>query len=201
MRHSTQPLYIVRNKQEKGTTLAESFGRIARSTATATPVLLAPARLSANESDIASRELGNACARRALAASGFGDAALPVQAGHTPAPRGTHEVAAPVVPVGERPAALSAMPLEAPARAARARQVAQIAMTVWRAIAMHLKQRLQLARQRRQAHATYEVLRGLDARTLQDIGLHRSEVLSVALELGGASETTRVQSMRTTRGR
>ncbi len=76
MRHSTQPLYVVRNTPVVGNTAAESFGRIARTTISATPVLLAPARRSANESDIASRELSDASARRAQAASGFGDAAL-----------------------------------------------------------------------------------------------------------------------------
>jgi uncharacterized protein YjiS (DUF1127 family) len=57
------------------------------------------------------------------------------------------------------------------------------------------------AKQRQQARATYLALRGLDARTLHDIGLHRSEILSVALELGGAFQATRVHSTRAPRGR
>ena len=76
MRHSTQPLYVVRDTPVVGNTATESFGRIARCTSPATPVLLAPARRSANEADIASRERSDASARRAQAANGFGDVAL-----------------------------------------------------------------------------------------------------------------------------
>ena len=68
MRNSIQPQYEVRD------TPAESFGRIARCTSVATPVLLVPARGSANEADVASREALDASARRALVANGFGDA-------------------------------------------------------------------------------------------------------------------------------
>ena len=46
-------------------------------------------------------------------------------------------------------------------------------------------------RQRRQALATCEMLRGLDDRTLHDLGVHRSQIDSLAEELVGASERTR----------
>jgi hypothetical protein len=112
MRHSTQPLYAVRNTSavrsttEVRSTAAESFGRIARSIASATPVLLAPARRSANESDIASQELCDARARRAQSASGFGDAAVDgTGEGRTPALNDTHRSASVVVPVGATSAA------------------------------------------------------------------------------------------------
>ena len=202
MRHSTQPLYVVRNSPVVRNTPAESFGRIARSTASATPVLLAPARRSANESDIASRELGDASARRALAASGFGDAALRgTDEGHKPTRHDTHLGAPVVVPVGETPAVPSAMQLEDAARAERSRLLGDIAASIWRPVAQRLRHLLKQARQRRMARATYLALRGLDARTLHDIGLHRSEILSVALELGGAFQATRVHSTRAPRGR
>lgn len=49
------------------------------------------------------------------------------------------------------------------------------------------------ARERRRlAGATYMVLRNLDAHTLRDIGLHRSESGSVAAEIAGAAEPTRI---------
>ena len=202
MRHSTQPLYVVRNTPAVRNTPTESFGRVARSTASATPVLLAPARRSANESDIASRELCDSCARRALGASGFGDAALHcTDEGHTPARHDVHESAPVVAPVGETPAALSATKLEAAARAERSRLLGNIAASIWRPVAQRLQYLVTQAKQRQQSRSTYLALRGLDARTLHDIGLHRSEIMSVALELGGAFQATRVQSTQAPRGR
>ena len=54
-------------------------------------------------------------------------------------------------------------------------------------------------RQRRLAWATYKSLRRLDARTLRDIGLDRSEMRSVSAEIAGEADRTRVQSLRTLR--
>ncbi len=119
----------------------------------------------------------------------------------TQARHDTHEGAAVVAPVGETPAVPSAMQLEAAARAERSRRVGDIAAAIWRAVAQRVRHLLKQAQQRRDARATYLALRGLDARTLHDIGLHRSEILSVALELGGAFETTRVQATRAPRSR
>ena len=93
------------------------------------------------------------------------------------------------------------MQLEAAARAERSRLVGDIAAPIWRAVAQRVRHLLKQAQQRRDARATYLALRGLDARTLHDIGLHRSEIMSVALELSGAFETTRVQATRAPRSR
>jgi uncharacterized protein YjiS (DUF1127 family) len=202
MRHSTQPLYAVRNTPVIRNAPAESFGRIARSIASATPVLLVPASRSANESDVASRELSDARARRALAASGFGDAAFQSTEDVPSQARLDAHRSAPVdAPVGETPAVPSAMQLEAAARAERSRLLGDIAAQIWRLVARHLQHLLKQAEQRRDARATYLALRGLDARTLHDIGLHRSEIMSVALELSGAFQANRVQSTRTSHGR
>jgi len=54
-------------------------------------------------------------------------------------------------------------------------------------------------RQRRLAWATYKSLRGLDARTLRDIGLDRSEMRSVSAEIAGEADRTRMQALRTLR--
>ena len=49
------------------------------------------------------------------------------------------------------------------------------------------------ARRRRQARANYLALFELDVWTLRDLGLHRSELLSVASELSGTVEATRTR--------
>ena len=54
-------------------------------------------------------------------------------------------------------------------------------------------------RQRQQAWATYRALRDLDARTLRDIGLDRSELRSIAAEVSGAIEVTRVHAVHVER--
>ena len=51
----------------------------------------------------------------------------------------------------------------------------------------------------RSARATYRALRELDTRTLHDLGLDRSEMRSVAAEIAGESDRTRVQALRTLR--
>jgi uncharacterized protein YjiS (DUF1127 family) len=45
-------------------------------------------------------------------------------------------------------------------------------------------------RQRREAMATYDMLRGLDDRALHDLGVDRSELMSLAAELAGGAERT-----------
>lgn len=241
MRHSTQPQHEVRN------TPAESFGRIARRTATATPVLLAPARGSANEGDIASREAFDASARRAQAANGFGDALLFVAGDAGPgSTQGFERRSAHLI---ERP---TAWQLEVAARLDRSRRIGELAIAIWRAVAeqvsrliARLEQRQESSaadlaspvrpsiafapgdspllyktegvrdlvaavsrwaagvvrrnydawRRRRLARATYMALRDLDDRTLRDIGLDRSELRSIAAEVGGALEITRMHAV------
>lgn len=46
-------------------------------------------------------------------------------------------------------------------------------------------------RRRKQARVTYEALRGLDDRTLRDLGFHRSELSSVAVEFTGVTARRR----------
>lgn len=46
-------------------------------------------------------------------------------------------------------------------------------------------------KQRAQARATYRALASLDARTLRDLGLDRSELMSIAAELTGTTHRTR----------
>jgi uncharacterized protein YjiS (DUF1127 family) len=170
--------------------------------AAATPVLLAPARPSANDPEIDSRELCDASARRALAASGFGCAAVHgAAAGHTRVLDETPLSAPVAVPAGVRRAVPSATQPEAAARAERSRRLGDIEASIWRPVAHRLQVLLTRLDQRLQARGTYLALRELDARTLRDIGVDRSEILSVALELSGAFQTTRVHTTRTPRSR
>lgn len=50
-------------------------------------------------------------------------------------------------------------------------------------------------RQRQRARATYDALRELDDRALRDLGLDRSELRSVAAEVTGEAERTRVRAI------
>ena len=50
-------------------------------------------------------------------------------------------------------------------------------------------------RQRRQAGVAYDALRQLDDRTLRDLGFDRSEIMSVAAEVAGEAECTRVRAL------
>ena len=55
-------------------------------------------------------------------------------------------------------------------------------------------------RQRREARATYEVLRQLDDRMLRDLGFDRSEVRSVAVDIAGEAEYARARAWPTSHG-
>lgn len=61
----------------------------------------------------------------------------------------------------------------------------QAAGDLWRQIVAEWKRR-------QCAKATYAALRALDPRILRDLGFHRSELLSVAAEVAGAADSTRV---------
>ena len=55
--------------------------------------------------------------------------------------------------------------------------------------------------QRRRAMAlAYRELRGLDARTLRDLGLHDSELMSVVTEIHGDADPTRMRTFQALRG-
>jgi uncharacterized protein YjiS (DUF1127 family) len=63
-----------------------------------------------------------------------------------------------------------------------------------------LRRLLARSRRRREERATYVALRDLDARTLHDLGIHRSELISVAAELASDADSTRVRCARALRG-
>ena len=55
-------------------------------------------------------------------------------------------------------------------------------------------------RQRRQARDIYDALRQLDDRTLRDLGFDRSEIMSVAAEVTGKAEYSRVRTIQASHG-
>jgi uncharacterized protein YjiS (DUF1127 family) len=117
-------------------------------------------------------------ARRAASANGFGDGRADPQ----------------VMPQGP-----DADRLTIAARSARSASLAAILATLIAAIAS-AAQRLHTSwSMARSARATYRALRQLDARTLHDLGLDRSEMRSVAAEIAGEADRTRVQALRTLR--
>lgn len=55
-------------------------------------------------------------------------------------------------------------------------------------------------RRRRNVAAAYRELRMLDARTLRDLGLHDSELMSVVTEIHGDADPTRLRTFQALRG-
>jgi uncharacterized protein YjiS (DUF1127 family) len=112
-------------------------------------------------------------ARRAQSANGFGDAII---AEYSP-------VARP-----------SSYALFHDARSTRAYALAEIVSTAMVAIADLTRQAVERARQRRSARASHDALRALDDRSLRDLGLDRSELESIAGEVAGSAERTRMRA-------
>lgn len=100
---------------------------------------------------------------------------------------------------GEAPT--NALPLAgslAPDAAARAHGIAgfvEIASELARAAGYAVRRALDVWRRQRESRATERALRALDTRTLRDLGFDPSEVHSVAMELSGDAEPTRVQAL------
>ncbi|MFO1313219.1 MAG: DUF1127 domain-containing protein [Burkholderiales bacterium] len=112
--------------------------------------------------ELAAVDIVEAWARHASAASGFGDAmlAFPVAA--------------------SRPAAHE---LERHARFARAQAIGGIAATFVASTGAALRRAWASYRAYRAVRQTMWELRGLDDRMLRDLGFHRSEIESVAIEV------------------
>lgn len=117
------------------------------------------------------RSDAEATALRVFSGNGFGDAAI----GRT-----------------EAHLLLTSLELYHAARAHRSYQLRKIVKATLQA-AGGLWRRMVAEWKRRQcAQATYVALRALDPRILHDLGFHRSELLSVAAEVAGVADSTRV---------
>lgn len=67
-------------------------------------------------------------------------------------------------------------------------------------VARALRRRRAAWQQRREARDNHLALRGLDERTLRDLGIDRSEIGSLVAEFGNQAEPTRVRALRALRG-
>jgi uncharacterized protein YjiS (DUF1127 family) len=135
-------------------------------------------RLAVNDADYSGAAELDVWARRTFAANGFGDAAVEVSA------------------VG---AARDAMELRTAAHLQRSAAFWAICFSIGEAIAEALHGVARRWRQKRELRRTYEALSGLDARTLKDIGFGDHEASSIAAELAGRAERTRIQALRSLR--
>lgn len=140
---------------------AESLGKVKRTTA-ALPVL----RTEAPRTEL------QAVTLRALAANGFGEAAIDRTEAYAP---------------------LCSPELHAASRADRSQRLLQMIVPWLQSLCARLHELAARRRQRALARATYLALRELDAHTLRDIGLHGSEILSVVAEACGSAEATRIR--------
>ena len=159
------------------------LGRIKRSYATAAGV--APQAASNDSRYQSERAESNrptgeleAWARRAGAASGFGEAS-------------TGAVDARPLP--------DAMQLANAARAHRSATLPAVIQAVIAASSEAVRRGLAEWRRARDEQATFRALRALDQRTLHDIGLDSSETRSVAAELAGGADRTRIHALMTLR--
>lgn len=88
----------------------------------------------------------------------------------------------------------------APTAGRRSDRSLQIVRETLRAVRGFARQTYAAWLQRRRVRAAYLALREVDDRGLRDLGLHRSEILSVAAEIAGAAELTRVRALQARRG-
>ena len=153
---------------------------VARIKRTYAPQMLARFTAASNDGAYATDRAAelDGWARRAATANGFGDARADAQ----------------VMPQGP-----DAYRLTLEARSERSASLAAILATLAAAVASAVRRLHASWSMARSARATYRALRQLDVRTLHDLGLDRSEMRSVAAEIAGESDRTRVQALRTLR--
>jgi uncharacterized protein YjiS (DUF1127 family) len=153
---------------------------VARIKRTYAPQMLARFTAASNDGAYATDRAAelDGWARRAATANGFGDARADAQ----------------VMPQGP-----DAYRLTLEARSERSASLAAILATLAAAVASAVRRLHASWSMARSARATYRALRQLDVRTLHDLGLDRSEMRSVAAEIAGESDRTRIQALRTLR--
>lgn len=83
----------------------------------------------------------------------------------------------------------------------RRRSPQSLAARLWRGLRALWRASAARARERKLARETYDTLHSLDAHTLHDLGLDRSEIESVAAEMAGFARPTRVRTPQRPAGR
>lgn len=136
-----------------------------------------------NDEDFSGAAELEAWARRACAANGFGDA----------------NVAAPAAAAGAG-AGAGAIEVHADALKFRSASFWAICFAIGEAIGTALERTVTRWREQRDLRRTYRALGNLDARTLKDIGFGKHEAGSIAAELAGRAERTRMQALHSLRG-
>ena len=118
-------------------------------------------------------------ARHAFAANGFGEV-------------GFADVASAAWP--------SSLEVYQDASTQRSRIIAGVIAKAIRAVRAIARRVVAWHRQRQQAKATFDVLHGLDDRTLRDLGFHRSEITSSVTQATGADAYTHALGFWTSQG-
>lgn len=119
-----------------------------------------------------------AWARHAFGANGFGDAAIT---------RPASSIRSPSLGV-------TSAELARTARAQHSPDLRTLLFAAWRAAIAAGQRMLARHRQHRQVMETHDALTQLNDDVLRDLGFHRSELMSVATELAGGAERTRVRA-------
>jgi uncharacterized protein YjiS (DUF1127 family) len=135
-------------------------------------------RPAVNDADFSGAAELDGWARRVFAASGFGDADLAGPAADA-APQATE--------------------LQASALPHRSAPFWAICVAAGEAIGAALERGRSRWREYRALRRTYQALSDLDERTLKDIGFGAQEAGSIAAELAGRAERTRIQALRSLR--
>ena len=85
------------------------------------------------------------------------------------------------------------------AREDRSYKLREIVKATLQAVTDYARRMIAQWQRQQHARATYFALRGLDRRTLRDLGFDRSELLSVAAEVTGNADSTRMRAMQARR--
>ena len=101
---------------------------------------------------------------------------------------------------GMRPPLSSSHELRRAALAHRSFALGEIVVAAFRAAGAMARRAYVRYRQHRRTRAVYDTLRELDGHTLRDLGFDRSEIRSVAAELTGEAERTRVRVLLSSYG-
>ena len=120
----------------------------------------------------------DAQAMRVFSGNGFGDAAIGVTK--------PHEV-------------IDSFALHQLARADRSYQLREILSATLTAVGALVGRLVDRWKRHQRAAATYRALHALDSRTLRDLGFDRSEISSLAAEVAGRADFTRLRSSQTVR--